>query len=165
MKRIIILMLGVLFCFYLGCQSNASVDQATRKEDLKQFLSDFWKAYENRDFEAFSKMVAHENSMVFFGTDENEQWAGWNAIKDAVRKQFEAFHSIKIKTAAEVINLSESGNTAWFSCIRIIEVTDQQGQKDWMKNRVTGVLSRRKNEWKMVQYHSSAALTWERFKY
>jgi len=165
MKRIIILMSGIFFCFYLGCQSSAKVDPEVTKETIKKFLTDFWAAYENKDFEAFSKMVAHENTMIFFGTDKNEEWAGWDAIKDAVKRQFEAFHDISIKIAAEVINVSESGNTAWFSCIRTIEVVDNKGQKDWMTNRVTGVLTKRKGEWKMVQYHSSAALNWDRFKY
>ena len=165
MKRIIILLLGLFYCFYMGCQSNAKIDIEVEKESVNKFINDFWLSFETKDFEAFSKLVAHDNNIVCFGTDESERWAGWNAMKEAVSQQFKAFHSIDIKTAAVVVNVSETGKTAWFSLIRTIEVTDEKGEKDAMKNRITGVLEKRNGDWKLVQYHSSAALSWERFKY
>ncbi|MBN1351483.1 nuclear transport factor 2 family protein [candidate division KSB1 bacterium] len=154
-----------LICIALGCQSTTPIDMEAEKESVHLFIKDFWQAFETKDIDAFSEMVAHEPDMVFFGTDENEYWAGWNAIKDAVERQFKAFYNIDVKYAAEVIHVSEAGKTAWFSLIRTIQVTNQKGEKQEMKNRVTGVLIKKHRAWKLVQYHSSAALNWDLFKY
>ena len=165
MKKISVLF--ILFCMavFPGC-SGEQPDCNLEKEEVAQILDDFWRAIENKDFDRLSEIIAHDTDMVFFGTDENERWAGWEVVKEALQKQFTAFKSIKIQTNNTIIHVSSSCQTAWFSLQRFIEIETQDAPKSGMKNRVTGVFGKREGQWRMVQYHCSYPLTnWQKFKY
>ena len=57
------------------------------------------------------------------------------------------------------LNLSNSGDVAWFS-----EIVDWEflveGKKQVIEGvRYTGVMEKRENEWKIVQFHSSVGVS------
>jgi len=157
----------ILLCtvIFLGC-SGEKLDCNAEKDVVGQVLDDFWRAIEKKDMKRLSEIIAHDTDMVFFGTDENERWAGWEVVKQALDKQFNAFKSIKVQTHNTVIHVSETCQTAWFSLQRFIEIETQEAPESGMKTRVTGVFEKRDGQWKMVQYHCSYPLTnWQKFKY
>jgi ketosteroid isomerase-like protein len=55
------------------------------------------------------------------------------------------------------INLSRSGDVAWFYCV-LDDVNEWKGRPaNWMNTRWTGVLEKRDKNWRMVQMHFSFA--------
>jgi len=55
------------------------------------------------------------------------------------------------------VQISESGNMAWFYCI-VNDYNTWEGKPvNWENVRRTGVLEKRNNEWKIVQQHLSFA--------
>jgi len=164
MKRLIFI--GIMGGFLLmGC-GGEKLDLEAEKAAVEQLLDEFWKAFENKDFDKLSEIIAHDTDMVIFGTDENERWAGWEVVKEALLKQFKAFKKIKIQTHNTVVHVSPTGKSAWFSLQRYISIETQENPEEGMKTRVTGVFEKRDGKWRLVQYHSSYPITnWQKFKY
>ena len=163
-KTVVFLTLSIMLLF-LGCAPE-KVDLACEKANLSQILDDFWKAFEEKDSNRLSEIIAHDTNLVFFGTDENERWAGWEVVKEALEKQFQAFTSIRVQVHNIVIHVSPTGKTAWFSLQRYLSVLEKDDVESGMKTRVTGVFEKRNGSWKLVQYHSSYPITnWDKFKY
>lgn len=165
MKKAVIF-LALISCFmFLNCGSE-KVDLAGEKGKVSQLLDDFWKAFEGKDIKRLSEIIAQDTDMVFFGTDENERWAGWEVVKEALMKQFTAFSEIDVQTHNTVVHVAPNGHTAWFSLQRYISVIEKDSVESGMKTRVTGVFEKRNGTWKLVQYHSSYPITnWDKFKY
>ena len=46
--------------------------------------------------ELFSKIVAHDENMVVFGTDAAEFFVGWEALNESMQRQFDASENVKI---------------------------------------------------------------------
>jgi uncharacterized protein (TIGR02246 family) len=163
MKRISFFL--VLVFFLLSCATEKP-DLACEKGKVTQLLEDFWRAFESKDLDRLSEIIAHDTDMVFFGTDENERWAGWEVVKEALVKQFQAFSIIRVQTHNTVIHVAQDGQSAWFSLQRYISVIEKDSVESGMKTRVSGVFEKRDGLWKLVQYHSSYPITdWDKFKY
>jgi ketosteroid isomerase-like protein len=165
-KNLIPWFLVIILVLVTGCNKPEPIDLAACKVEVEAYLSDFWKAFENKDLQKLSEMIGHDPDLVFFGTDENERWAGWEVVREALTRQFGAFIRIQVKTHNNVVQVSPTGNTAWFSLQRYISIVTSKGSEEGMKTRVTGVLEKRDGRWQLVQYHSSYPITdWEKFKY
>lgn len=99
--------------------------------------------------------MAHDKSMLSFGTAPTEHHAGWTEWKTAHLEQFEAIDKADIRSKNLKVYISQTGDVAWFA-----NVTDWtmviQGEALVMHNvRITGVLEKRNSEWKIVQIHAS----------
>jgi len=165
MNRTIFFLAMALVIIFFNCASE-KVDLACEKGKVTQLLDDFWKAFEAKDLNRLSEIIAQDPDMVFFGTDENERWAGWEVVKEALTKQFQAFSNIRIQTHNTVVHVARDGKTAWFSLQRFITVIEKDSVESGMKTRVSGVFEKREDGWRMVQYHSSYPITgWDKFKY
>lgn len=156
----------VLTVLMTNCDKQEPVNLTTEKMEIEKCLTTFWTAFENKDLKKIGDLIVHDPDIVFFGTDENERWAGWPCVESALKKQFEAFSKIKIQTHNLVIQVSPTGQTAWFSLQRYISLMTPDSVNEGMKTRITGVMEKRDGCWKMVQYHSSYPITdWDKFKY
>ena len=103
-------------------------------------------------------VLAHDDRLFMFSPDSKGTIAGW----DQFVKQFEFWMDPRFKaTTFDVrdlrIDLSRSGDVAWWSCI-----LDDLGEWDgrpvgWKDTRWTGVIEKRDGEWLIVQMHFSFA--------
>jgi len=67
------------------------------------------------------------------------------------------FKAIRYEIKDLVINLSKSGDVAWFFCM-LDDINEWKGQPaSWENTRWTGVLEKRNNNWTIVQMHFSFA--------
>ncbi len=166
MKRISMILLVLILFFMTSCEKKEQINISVEKSEIEKSLTKFWAAFENKDMKTLGNLIVHDTDIVFFGTDENERWAGWPCVESALKKQFEAFSKIKIQTHNVVIHVSPTGKTAWFSLQRYVSLMTPDSVNEGMKTRVTGVMEKRDGDWKMVQYHSSYPITdWDKFKY
>ena len=122
-------------------------------------ISKMWESFVKGDHKMFAETMAQDPDMVTFGTDASERWDGWDDLQKSVKNQFDAFDILNVKRMNKKLNLSDSGKAAWFS-----EIVDWEflveGKKQIIKGvRFTGVMEKRENEWKIVQFHSSVGVS------
>lgn len=102
-----------------------------------------------------SKIMAHDEDMVNYGSDATEIFKGWEDFKSAVEQMLPAIENNKINVKDQIIKIHPSGEVAWFS-----EIWDWDlifgGQSAQIPNqRLTGVLEKRNGSWVIVQFHNS----------
>ena len=155
-KRILPLSAVITVCFSLNsCIPQQSVSTDAEKAKVKSVVDDFKNFWETEDMNLFSKIIAHDADMVNYGTDANEVFVGWDALKDSISQMLPAIEKTKIKVRNQVIKVDADGNAAWFS-----EIWDWDlmfgGQPVQLPNqRLTGVLEKRAGNWVIVQFHNS----------
>ena len=141
--------------FFLTVEAN--LKSVANEADF--VISKMWESFVLGDHKMFAETMAQDSDMVTFGTDASERWDGWDDLQKSVKKQFDAFDILNVKRMDKKLNLSNSGEVAWFS-----EIVDWEflveGKKQIIKGvRYTGVMEKRENEWKIVQFHSSVGVS------
>ena len=140
---------------FLTTQAN----QMTIANQADFVINKMWESFVQGDHKMFAETMAHDPDMVTFGTDASERWDGWDDLQKSVKNQFDAFDILNVKRMNKKLNLSNSGEVAWFS-----EIVDWEFLADGKKQiiegvRYTGVMEKRENEWKIVQFHSSVGVS------
>lgn len=136
-----------------SCAPNLDLDR--ERVQVKAVLDQMIEASEAEDMASLSRVYAHDDDMVIFGTDAGERLVGWDVLKDLMQKQFDATENSKISVRDEVIKVHHSGRIAWFSEVIDWELT-AGGQAVQLEGlRATGVLEKRKGGWVIVQLHYS----------
>jgi hypothetical protein len=125
------------------------------KADVIKIVNKFYQSFEQQDMNLMSELMAHDESMLSFGTsvsDHHNSWAEW---KENHLAQFEAIDKAKINSNNLHVYQSQTGYVAWFAdttdWILIIEKETIQMNDV----RITGVLEKRDGVWKIVQIHAS----------
>ena len=140
---------------FLTTQAN----QMTIANQADFVINKMWESFVQGDHKMFAETMAHDSDMVTFGTDASERWDGWDDLQKSVKNQFDPFDILNVKRMNKKLNLSNSGEVAWFS-----EIVDWEFLADGKKQiiegvRYTGVMEKRENEWKIVQFHSSVGVS------
>ena len=125
----------------------------------------YMEAFERADSALFASLVADDEMMITFGTDAAERWVGKRNLLASFEKQITTFDVERIDISDQVIRLSQSETTAWFS-----EIADWYvqvgGKTDIIQGiRITGVLEKQGGEWKIVQFHTSAPVVGQIIEY
>ncbi len=162
-----------LFFFTFGCQQPAEVAEATKpgadieveKAAVKALIDDFVTCWETEDMELFSKIFAHDDDMVMFGTDAAEHFVGWEPMKEAMLKQFDAAENVQVETRELSIKVHKSGEVAWVSFLMDLkgESMGEPFSLDGM--RFTAVMEKRDRNWQIVQLHASVPVAGQAVKY
>ncbi len=137
-------------------QNNKKVNTESEKKITQTLNNTFGWAIE-KDFDLFYSCIVNDSSfrsitpynMVKFGIDEVKE-----SSKIWADPRFKAIgHEIKKLR----INISNTGNTAWFFCY-IDDIGEWDGNRiSWINSRWTGVLIKTNNEWRIAQHHFSFA--------
>jgi len=151
--KISLLTLIFILCFTLSC--TRKVDSETEKSNVEKTVKEFYRSFEQKDIDLMSELMAHDESMLSFGTsifDIHKSWMEW---KENHMVQFEAFNEAKIKSKNLNVYLNQTGNVAWFADISDWILVVQKETIQMNDIRITGVLEKRNNIWKIVQIHAS----------
>jgi len=158
-----ILIVAMAFLVMSGCTQN--VDLEAEKAKVKGVIDQNFQMLVTEDMELLSKIYAHDDDMVIFGTDSAEILVGWEAIKEVMQKQFAASETKNVSVREEVIKVHDSGEVAWFSGILDWDVV-ADGQPVKLEGvRATSVLEKRNGNWVFVQGHLSLPVSGQAFKY
>lgn len=152
----IILIISVVY----GCSNQNSnvetrVDLDLEKEKVALVLEKYVIANEKQDVGLVHDIWAAEPDIVVFGTNSDEKLIGWEAIKNAVERQFSSFEDTYISVHDQIIKVDNLGRTAWFSEIVNYNYIYQGETKQFEGLRFTGVLQKFGEEWYIVQSHMS----------
>jgi ketosteroid isomerase-like protein len=93
--------------------------------------------------------------IVSFGTVSTEKMVGWSEIKQAVERQFGRFSDTFISYRDQIIQINETGNTAWFSEIINYNFIMDGEAHSYEGLRYSGVLVKKDGKWLLVQTHMS----------
>lgn len=121
-------------------------------QEVRDAIGRFLSAVENRDINALGKVVAHEDPIVFYGSQTGDKQVGWNAIKASFEEQFQETNAIKSQILQSAVSVV--GDLAWAAYdLRYSESGGQLAES--FDSRWTCVLRRYRDGWKFVHMHHS----------
>lgn len=110
-----------------------------------------------KDKESMYKLFVHDSTLFFFGPDNGSNVCGIEQFTKQVDEVFmnPAFKAIGSEFRDMRINLSQSGDVAWWSCF-LDDRNEWNGRPaSWENVRWTGVLEKRDGNWVIMQMHFS----------
>ena len=153
MKNLLVLFLGVALLAISSCTQK--VDIEAERAMVQSVLDQVVQANEAEDMELMTKITAHDNDIVQFGSGVTQRFVGWEAFREAMQKQFELVEDMKISVRDRVIKVHSSGSVAWFSEIYDLNFVMQDEPGSLKGVRYTGVMESRDGNWMIVQGHLS----------
>jgi len=149
----------ILFAFSLllcSCQ-DAPVDKEKETKLIEQAIHNSIGWAKNKDTSILYSVIAddpnfreiHPNDNVVLGIDEFKKAESfWLDPR---------FKAVRYEIRDLKINLSKSGDVAWFFCM-LDDINEWDGQPaNWENTRWTGVLEKRDGKWQTMQQHFSFA--------
>ncbi len=133
MKNLFLLL--IIFTFTIPVFS-----QQKQERQVNQFIDDWHNAAARADGEAYFGAIDKDG--IYIGTDKTERWTKEDFF-DWSRKYFDAGKAWSFVGKNRHIYFSKNKKTAWFD-----EVVDN-GTTEW---RGSGVLVKKKDGWKIMQY-------------
>lgn len=157
MKKILILMcFGALI--FSGCNlqpKEVKVDTQQERDAIKLVLEKYAIANENQDMSMIEEIWCPSERIISFGTESGEKLVGWAEIKNAVESQFGQITNTFISYRDQIIEVNETGNTAWFSEIINYNFIRKGEALSYEGLRYSGVLVKKDGMWQLVQTHMS----------
>ena len=150
-------LLYVVSLLWLTCSCTHKIDGKTEKLEVQKTIEKLYKSFEEKDIDLMSEVMAHDESMLSFGTGISDVHKSWMEWKQNHIAQFKAFDKAKINSKNLNVYLSQTGNVAWFADQDDWEIVIQTDTIQMRDIRITGVLEKRDNVWKIVQIHASVA--------
>jgi len=159
MTKIICSFAIVSFLLLPSCeQSSKKADIRKEKEAVKLVLEKYVIANESQDIDMIEDIWYPSKNIVSFGTEKGEKLVGISNIKEAVQAQFETFSKTYISGHDLLIDVSEDGNTAWFSEIINYNFILHGKALSYEGLCYTGVLNKIDGKWKLVLTHMSVPI-------
>jgi ketosteroid isomerase-like protein len=156
MKKLIYSVLILSIALITGCDNKSKkVDKAKEVAAIKLVLEKYALANENEDMGLIEDIWCPSESIVSFGTEGGEKHIGFKEIKKAVQNQFNSFSDTYISYRDQIVEINQSGNTAWFSEIINYNFILNDEANSFEGLRYTGVLVKKDGKWKLVQTHMS----------
>ena len=148
-------LITLLLCFLptvILAQDNAELERATITKAIEDSIG--WAL--TKDFDRLFEVLAHDENFFIFHPDSKSTVVGWNKFKELSKfyedPRFKATH-FEVKDLR--LNLSRSGDVAWYSCF-LDDCGEWEGKPiAWENARWTGVLEKRDGKWVIVQMHFS----------
>ncbi len=114
---------------------------------------------QTKDKDLLFRCIVDDSTLFYFSPDNAGTITGIAAFRQLVDDLFmnPAFKAVRAEFKDLRINLSQSGDCAWWSCY-LDDFNEWNGQPaNWENVRWTGVLEKRGGDWKIVQMHFSHA--------
>lgn len=156
MKRnLLMVLIGMLVIFGCNKAKQGKVDIEKERNAIKLVLEKYAIANENQDMAMIEDIWCPSERIISFGTESGEKMVGWAQIKSAVERQFSNFSNTFISYRDQIIEVNDTGNTAWFSEIINYNFILDGEAHSYEGLRYSGVLVKKDGKWKLVQTHMS----------
>ncbi len=157
MKRAILIILTVILSVFMtGCSQKPEVDATTEKALIKETVNNNIGWALTKDTDLLYRINANDENFFIFNPDSNET-VGFKAFKEHAENVWlnDAFKATHFKVKKLRINLSASGDVAWYSCY-LDDFYEWNGTPGaWENVRWSGVVEKRNGIWVHVQMHFS----------
>jgi len=136
---------------------NTQLNAENEKKQIRTVIENNigWAA--TKDTATMYGTFAQDDDLFYFCPRDDGTIHGFDAVKKLTEGFFmhEDFKAIRYEVKDLHINLSRSGDVAWYHC-RLDDYNEWQGQPaNWEDVRWTGVLEKRDGNWVIVQMHFS----------
>jgi adenylate cyclase len=125
-----------------------------QSDELRDLTLRFYEATTTGDLSFFDRYVSRQEEAMFLGTDPNEWWEGFEALREAMRAQSEALGGMQI--VAGQLQAYREGGVGWV-IDRDASFRLPDGRE--IPFRSTLVFRREDGEWKLVHLHSSIGVS------
>ncbi len=151
---IILILTGII----MGCCSMESKnDNEAEKAQIAEVVRNNIGWAVNKDKELLFSTITHNEKLFYFSPNDAGTIFGFEAFTNLTESFFmhEDFKAISSNVRELKINLSKSGDAAWYSA-RLDDYNEWKGQPaNWEDVRWTGVLEKQDGKWVIVQMHFS----------
>ncbi|MFC1482127.1 nuclear transport factor 2 family protein [Candidatus Neomarinimicrobiota bacterium] len=158
-QKVIILMACVAFIgFYNSC--TQTTEQEKKESEMKEIAKTIdscigW--FKNKDFDLMFTTVVHDSNFISVHPTDRVIRGFEQFEKNSEIFKNPDFKYVRHELKDLTINLSRSGDVAWFYCV-LNDLNTWKGQPaNWENTRWTGVLEKRDGQWAIVQQHFSFA--------
>lgn len=135
------------------------------QEAAARAVVDMWlQMWENEDVALFDEAFSHDPDMIIFGTDATEYRVGYETARESIEFQLGGLEDTQGSVRNQVVKVHESGELAWFTEMMDLEVISGDELVEftvWF----SGVLEKRDDGWKIVQFHSSFPVSGQALEY
>lgn len=157
-KSIISTVCAVIIIFHSFCtQVNVEEKKKANINDITRTIDFCIGWFKDKDFDLLFSVVSNDSNYISVHPT-NRVIRGFEQFE----KNSEVFKNPDFKYVRHelkdlTINLSKSGDVAWFYCI-LDDINEWKGKPaNWENARWTGVLEKRNEKWVIVQQHFSFA--------
>ena len=126
-----------------------SNDPKTEAE-IRAFFDEFVEAYPKDDLDRYLNLFSQDENLVMFGT--GEKWLGWEDYKNAPAEDKERHGEIFL--SYDWLNVNSHGPIAWIAAEIKVNLK-VEGEGRGIPARLTGVVKKTEDKWKIVQGHIS----------
>ena len=156
-----VIQLIVCTAFIVFCSSCTQIIEKEKKEsEIKEIAKTIdscigW--FKNKDFDLLFSVVVHNSDYISVHPTDRVIRGFEQFEKNTEVFKHPDFKYVRHELKDLTINLSKSGDVAWFYCI-LDDVNEWKGQPaNWENTRWTGVLEKRDGRWVIIQQHFSFA--------
>jgi uncharacterized protein (TIGR02246 family) len=122
------------------------------KDEMSAVIREWYYSASEGQAEKFLSFFAQDPRTVYFGTDPEEQWYGYDQIKSFFTDLFRTYGKWAIMS--KNLNVEQFGEIALFS--DEVEISATHGASSIAQDgRMTGALMKQNGQWKIVQAHFS----------
>ncbi len=144
----------------LGCApERPAVDPAAETARIERVIRASIEWALDKDKALLYESLAQDSSLFIFHPDSASTIVGFESFAALVDRVFmsEDFKATRSEIKNLRVDLSRSGDVAWYSCL-LDDFGEWRGEPTgWANARWTGVLEKRGGRWVIVQMHFSLA--------
>ncbi len=156
-KRLLIKVISVVFiAFSVHCTLDSDKDEEYEKELIKKAIENNIGWALTKDVDILYSCISQDENYLSVNPGPNIA-EGFEAVKKKVETVWlnDAFKATHFEVKELKINLSRSGDTAWYFCY-LDDFAEWNGTPgSWINARWTGTLEKREGMWRIVQMHIS----------
>ena len=153
------LMMSILFLIMMACnkKEKISININEEKPLIEAAINSSIGWAKNKDINLLYSIIANDSNYLEVDP-ENKVVFGFDEFKQAEKFWMNPdFKAIGYDIKDLKINISKSGDVAWWYCM-LNDMNEWKGKPAcWENTRWTGVLEKRDNKWVIVQMHFSFA--------
>jgi len=159
-ERIMLISFLVVMLFTNSCRKSSSTVEINRPAEIalvEKAIHGSIGWAKDKDFELLYSIIARDSNYLEVSPGERIT-RGFNDFKRAEPIWGSPdFKAIRYEIRDLQINLSQSGEVAWYYCM-LDDINEWKGEPaSWINARWTGVLEKRDGLWVIVQMHFSFA--------
>ena len=151
--------IGVAATLGVSCSMSPQTDVEAQKTAVEQVIRASIGWADTKDKNLLFGLMAQDSNYFIYHPNSKGTIIGFEHFREYTETVFmqEAFKATGFEIRDLRINLSQSGDVAWWSCL-LDDFGEWDGQPiAWVNTRWTGVAEKRNGKWVIAQMHFSFA--------
>lgn len=143
-----------------GCVEEGQLDKEKELAEVRRVIETSIGWAKTKDTTALYDCFMQDSTLFFFNPNNAGNMHGFDNFVKQTNEVFlnDAFKAIRYDIKDMKLGISQSGQSAWWSCY-LDDINEWDGKPaNWINVRWSGVLDKRDGKWKIMQMHFSHAV-------